>query len=306
MSIHIPDRHSRFGPPLGPVPPLAPPGGVLGSPPHESLGGPPPEWTQGPPPGWHATPEQPHGRPPRRRRRLVLGLAVLGVVVVALVAGLAALLGRSGIIVNTDPEGDDQHFLEEFGDTGVPFELFDDGKGSATVHGGVLILESSIGDMLDYWIVGPMDSARIQVDVAAGPGSYGGTAIGGPYGAGDSGWYVTAQITDSGQLYLYEGGGTSVEKTDGVAADPGVKVSLEMTHSEDGTEQTFTAVLMEPLGSGVWVSVDESELSLTLPAREASAVFVSVGPMEGPAADGTFELARAAFDNFDLSYDPAG
>lgn len=304
MSIHIPDRHSRSGPPQGPVPPPAPPGAVPGSPPRESLGGPPPQWTQGPPPGWHAAPQQPPGRPPRRRRRLLIGLAIAGVVVLALLGGFIALLGWSGITVT--PEGADRSFLETFEGADVAFELFDDGMGSAAVRNGALVLESSVGDLLDYSIVGPMDTTQITVDVLPGAGSYAGPAIGVPYTTPDDGWYVTAQVTDAGRLYLFDSAMTATETAADVVAEGGATVSLEMTYSADRTEQVFTAVLMEPVAQGVWVSVEESRLSLTLPARETSAVAVMVGPVEPAAADGTFEPASGTFDNYELSYEPAG
>ncbi|WP_225755657.1 hypothetical protein [Actinotalea sp. Marseille-Q4924] len=233
-------------------------------------------------------------------------LAVAGVAVLALLGGLIALLGRSGLIVNTDPEGDDGSFIETFGGTDVAFELFDDGMGSAAVEDGALVLESSVGDMLDYSIVGPMDSTQVTVDVLPGTGSYAGPAIGVPYTTPDDGWYVTAQVTDAGQLYLFDSARTATETAADVIAEGGAKVSLEMAYSEDRTEQVFTAVLMEAAGPGVWVSVEESRLSLTLPARETSAVAVMVGPVEPAAADGSFEPASGTFDNYELSYDPAG
>jgi hypothetical protein len=305
MSIHIPDRHSRTSPPQGPVPPLVPPGGVPGPPPVESLGGPPPQWTQGPPPGWHAPLPQPASRPPRRRRRLLIGLAIAAVAVLALLGGFIALLGWSGIVVD-DLEGDGGSFVETFDGTDVAFELFDDGMGSAAVRDGALVLESSVGDMLDYSIVGPMDSTQVTVDVLPGTGSYAGPAIGVPYTTPDDGWYVTAQVTDAGRLYLFDSARTVTETATDVVAEGGATVTLEMTYTADRTEQVFTAVLMEPVARGVWVSVEASRLSLTVPARETSAVAVMVGPVDPAAADGSFDPASGTFDNYELSYEPAG
>ncbi|MBC7291922.1 MAG: hypothetical protein H5T83_11405, partial [Actinotalea sp.] len=216
------------------------------------------------------------------------------------------LLGRSGIVVNTDPDADDQYYSEDFSTTDVPFELFEDGQGRAAVADGELVLESRAGDVLDIWIIGPMDTTQVTVDVFPGTGSYAGPAIGVPYTTPDDGWYVTAQVTDAGQLYLFDSSRTAIEAATDVVAEGGAKVSLEMTHSEDRSEQIFTAVLMEPVARDVWGSVEESRLSLTLPARVTSAVAVMVGPMEAAAPDGTFEPASGTFDNYQLSYDPAG
>lgn len=274
MSIHIPDRHSPAGPPLAPNPYAA---------------------TPGPAPGRTAV-----APPSQPRTGLIIALVVGAVVLVGGFAVLVTLLVRNGIVGAPGAS-----YEEDFESSDVPFDLFDDGDGRAFLQDGTLVLESSVGDMLDYVQFRPMAGADTEVDVAPGETTYAGPAIGGPYEPGP-GWYVAALVADSGEFFIVDSDQRQlVAAKDVTLPGPWTRISLSMEYSADRTEQVFTAVVMEPVGRDVWVSVPDTEVSLTMPAREASTLYALVGPAGGLRDDdGTNRTAHAAFDNWWFTSEP--